>query len=263
MGDIDAHMESDGGKRVLATTETSLDVIEALKRLDGGRVTQVAEELDLAPSTVHSHLVTLKERRYVVKEGDIYRLGLAFLNLGEYVRDHNHYFSLAKSKVKALAEETGGRAHFIVEEHGQGVYIYTASGKHAIETYSREGRRLSLHQAAAGKAIMAFLPEARVEEIVDRWGLPKRTENTITDRDELFETLAKVRKRNGLAFNDEEQIQGIRAAGAPVRAPAGTVIGALSVSGPSHWFTGDLNEQKLPDTVLGAANELELQIEYS
>lgn len=252
-----------GGERVLATTETSLDVMEALKRLNGGRVTQVAEELDLAPSTVHSHLVTLKERRYVVKEGDIYRLGLAFLNLGEYVRRENRYFSMAESKVEQLAEETGGRAHFIVEEHGQGVYIHTASGKHAIETYSQEGRRLSLHQAAAGKAILAFLPEDRVADIVDERGLPKRTENTITDRDELFETLAEIRERKGLAFNDEEQIRGIRAVGAPVRAPEGTVIGALSVSGPSHWFTGDLYERELPNTVLGTANELELQIEYS
>lgn len=250
-------------KRVLSTTETSLDVIEALNRLDGARVSEISAELDLAPSTAHSHLVTLEEKQYVVKKGDEYHIGLRFLDLGEGVRQKDPYYSMAKSKVEQLADETGGRAHYIVEEHGQGVYIYTSSGKHAIETYSREGRRLSLHQAAAGKAILAYLPRNRVRGIVDQWGLPRRTENTITNTEDLFDTLLAIRERDGIAFNDEEQINGLRAVGAPVRTPDGRVIGALSVSGPTHRLTGTFYETELPNTILGTANELELQIEYS
>ena len=256
-------MNESTDERVLATTATSLQVVEALERLDGARVSELADELGVAPSTAHSHLVTLERNQYVVKDGDTYRIGLKFLSLGEYARQSNRYYSMAESKVEQLAAETGGRAHFIVEEHGQGVYIYTVSGKHAIETYAREGRRLFLHQAAAGKAILAYLPDDRVTAIVDQWGLPKRTENTITDRSSLEETLATVRDSDGIAFNDEEQIKGIRAVGAPVRAPNGRVIGALSVSGPTHRLKGEFYESELPDTILGTANELELQVEYS
>jgi len=249
-------------RRTLATTRTSLAVVDRLKELDGARVTELAEEMDLAASTVHSHLATLEDAGYVVKDGDTYKLGLAFLNLGEYVRESHEYFSLAESKVEQLAEETGGRAHFIVEEHGRGIYIYTRSGKHAVETFSRDGRRLYLHRTAAGKAILAYLSRQRVEEILDRHGLPRRTSNTITDREELFEELRAVRERDGIAFNTEEQVRGIRAAGAPVRDPNGVVIGALSVSGPTHRMKGDRLHEEVPDIVLGTANELELEIEY-
>lgn len=249
--------------RTLATTENSLAVIHKLKEMDGARVTELADELDTAPSTAHSHLATLEEAEYVVKDGDIYRLGLRFLELGEYVRHlDDYYFSLAKPKVDQLAEETGGRAHFIVEEHGRGIYVYSNSGEHGVVTYARDGRRLSLHRAAAGKAILAYLPIERVHEIIDEQGLEGRTANTITDRDELLEELEEIRGRDGIGFNMEEQILGIRAVGAPVRTSEGAVIGGLSVSGPTHRLKGDRLYEGLPDIVLGTANELELEIQY-
>jgi DNA-binding IclR family transcriptional regulator len=256
-------MATTDGVSTLDTTETSLRVVSKLKELDGAGVTELAEALDIAPSTAHSHLTTLRENRYVVKEGDTYRLGLKFLDFGQYVRANNDYYSLAESKVERLSEETGARTHFIVEEHGQGVYVFTGSGKHGVETFARDGRRMELHSAAAGKAILAYLPEERVHEIIDEWGLEQRTAHTITDRDELFEELEEIRGRDGIGFNLEEQIVGIRAVGAPVRTPDGTVIGALSVSGPAHRMKGDRLYEELPDIVLGTANELELEIEYA
>lgn len=249
--------------RTLATTETSLRVIDALKKMDGARVTELAVELDIAASTAHSHLATLEETKYVVKDGDVYRLGLRFLELGEYVRDFDEYYSMARPKVDQLAEKTGGRAHFIVEEHGQGVYVYSNSGEHGVVTYARDGRRLELYRAAAGKAILAFLPDDRVDEIIDERGLESRTDNTITDRAELEAELEEIRERDGIGFNMEEQILGIRAVGAPVRTPDGKVIGAFSVSGPTHHLKGERLDETIPDLVLGTANELELEIQYN
>jgi DNA-binding IclR family transcriptional regulator len=256
-------MATPADRRTLATTANSLRVIRELKELDGARVTELADEMDLAASTVHSHLVTLEATGYVVKEGDIYRLGLKFLDLGEYVRKNHSYYAMAEPKVDQLAKETAGRAHFIVEEHGRGVYVYTRSGEHAVETFSRDGRRLYLHQAAAGKAILAALSPDRLETVLDRHGLPGRTENTVTDREELYDELAAIRDRDGVAYNMEEQIRGLRAVGTSVTAPDGSVVGGLSVSGPTHRMKGDRLHEEIPDVVLGTANELELQIEYA
>lgn len=246
----------------LQTTETSLQIINTLKQMDGGRVTEVASRLDMPPSTVHNHLKTLENNEFVVKEADFYYLGLQFLNLGEYVRNRSESYLFAKEKVNQLAEETGGRAHFVVEEHGRGVYLYTSTGEYAIKAYSSVGKRVHLHVAAAGKSILAFLPKARIDEIIDRWGLPEETENTITDRETLYDELERIRNR-GYAFNREEHLKGINAVGVPVIRDDDQVVGAFSVSGPAHRMKGEYLEEELTDTLLGTSNELELNIIYS
>lgn len=249
----------DGG--TLKAADTMFAVVEAVRELDGARVTEVAEETGLAKSTVHRHLKSLEKHQFVIKEGDTYQIGLRFLNYGEYARARRNVYQLARPLVDDLAAQTDERALFMVEEHGHAVYLYRGVGSHAVQTDSRTGTYRYLHTIAGGKAILAHLPDERVEEILDRWGLPAKTENTITDRDTLFEELADIRERD-VAFNDEETIEGLRAIAVPVVGSNGTVYGALSVSGPTHRIRGDWFEEEIPNLLLGTANELELNLKY-
>lgn len=246
----------------IEAVERSLAVVDAVQELDGARVTELAEYLGWAPSTVHTHLKTLEYHRYLIREGDTYNIGLEFLNRGGYARERKHAYRMAEDIVEELAEETEERAQFIVEEHGRGVYLHTATGKHAVQVNSRLGRVKALHNSASGKSILSQLSEERVAEIVDRWGLEASTENTITDFEELIAELEDVRSQ-GVAFNREESTKGLHAIAVPVVGSYGQPIGAFGISGPSNRFKGKLFETELPDLLLGAANELELKIEYS
>lgn len=246
----------------MKSAETLFAIVDQLRELDGARVSELAERLDVAKSTVHRHLTTLLANEYAVKEGDEYRLGLRLLGLGEYVRDQNTIYHSARPLVEDLARETEERSLFMVEEHGRAVYLYRGIGSHAVRTNSKVGTRRYLHTIAGGKAMLAHLPDARVREIVDRWGLPAQTEHTITDVDELSSELATIRDR-GVAFNDEECIYGLKAVAVPVLGPDGAVVGALSVSGPAHRMKGDWFSEDAPDLLLGTANELELAIKYA
>lgn len=253
------------GERIgsgVKATETSLAIIQALYDLEGGRINELAEYLDLAPSTVHRHLSTLRGRDYVTKEGDTYVLGMQFLTMGGSIQNREYGYRLAKTQVEQLATETDERAQFIVEENGQRIYVHTAAGQRAVRTDAHLGKRGCLHCSAAGKALLAYLPEQRIDEIVEQWGLPPVTENTITDREALFEELERIRKRE-VAFNYEESTPGLNAVGTPVKRPDGRVLGALSVSGPAHRFKGAWFEEEITDLILGVANELELNIEYT
>ncbi|WP_254538537.1 IclR family transcriptional regulator [Halomarina litorea] len=241
---------------------TAFDVIEALRTLDGARITELSEELGVAKSTVHRHLDTLYRRGYVVREGDEYHVGLRFLQLSEHARLRKPEYELARAKVEELARETEERAQFIVEEHGEGVYVHLETGRHAVHTDSGVGRRIPLYATAAGKAILAQFPDEYVRELLDRDGMSELTDHTITDPDSLFEDLSTIRDR-GYSVNDQENTRGIRAVGVPVSGPEGFVVGALSVSGPTHRMKGDRLERDLPDLLLGTANELELNITYS
>jgi len=156
--------------RTLSTTETSFRIIESLKE-DSARLTEIATELDLPASTVHNHLSTLLQCGYVAKEGDMYRLGLGFLELGERARTNKESYTVAESYTEQLADETQCRAVFAAEEHGKGVYIHTFSGKHAVWTYSTLGKRFGLHTTAVGKAILSEFSEDKLDSIIDRHGL--------------------------------------------------------------------------------------------
>lgn len=246
----------------LATTSKSFEIIQALYEHDGASLSTLNESLDVPKSTIHRHLATLQQHGYVHREDDQYQVGFRFLELGEYTRNRKEAYKLAEEPVRTLAEETGERAQFVVEEQGRGIYLYIETGEHAVRTGLSVGHRVYLHSTSAGKVILSHLPEERVTAILDEQGLPPLTEETMTDPDELKEELEAIRER-GYAFNREENIKGLRAVSGPVTDENDELIGVLSVSGPSHRMKGEWFRSELPDLVLGTANELELRVAYA
>ncbi|NGM71296.1 IclR family transcriptional regulator [Natronolimnobius sp. AArcel1] len=243
------------------STETTLEIIEALRSLDGGRINELADYLDQSPSTVHRHLNTLLKHDYVTKVGDEYHLGMRVLTIAGCVQTRDSAYQLAKLKVDELAEETGEHVQFLVEEHGRRYYVHTGTGKQAVQTDCQLGKTGYLHCTAAGKSILANLPEDYVDEIITEHGLPSLTTNTITDEDELSDELENIRKTE-IAFNLEESKIGLNSVGTALMDPNGSVIGGLSISGPAHRLKGERLKTEISDLLLGVVNELELKIKY-
>lgn len=241
--------------------ETMFTVVEALKELDGAGVTELGAHLDLPKSTIHNYLATLEQESYVVKDGTDYHVGLRFLELGAYARSQVEMFEVAKPELEHLASDTGELANLLVEEHGKGSYLYRTRGKMAVQVKGHVGTRAPLHSTGLGKAILAHLPEERVEEIIDLHGLPASTPETITSSDELFEELARIRDR-GVAFDDEERLRGLRCVAAPILAND-DVVGAISVSGPTNRLRDERFREELPQKLLEVQNVIELNVAYS
>ncbi len=251
-----------GSPRTLKTVSRAFDLVRALEELDGAGVTELSEYLDLSKSVVYNYLSTLRSEKFVVKEGDTYRLSLQFLLVGEYVRYQNTLYRIGKSELEDLAEKTGEFAHLATEQHGLGVNLYKVSGEKAVGSdyqVNKLQRADYLHFSATGKAILAHLPRERVEWIVDRYGLPSKTESTITDREDLFEELETIRER-GYSLNDEEEITGLQAIGAPVTNRHGRVLGSISVSGPVRRMKRSEYHEQLIEEVVNTANVIEVNI---
>ncbi|MFB6354215.1 MAG: IclR family transcriptional regulator [Halobacteriales archaeon] len=252
---------ADEGGAVVKSARTLFDVVEGLEALEEAGVSELADHLDLAVSTVHDHVTTLVELGYVQKADERYRLGLSFLGLGESARYNLDAYPLVEPYLEKVADETGESAWFVVEEDGLAVYVAKARGEVGVETANRIGRRSRMHYHAGGKAILAHLPRARVEAIVDRHGLPGLTENTITDLGALFDELEAIREA-GFAQNDNEEIVGTRSVAAPILVDD-RVLGAISVGGPANRLKGERFDREFPDLVSGVTNEIELKIQYS
>ena len=255
-------MSSNSGTKLLKTLSRSSEIIETIRELDGAGVNELADRLGMASSTVHSHLVTLENLDLLIKQDDTYQIGLRFLDLGGYACHRRPEFMLAKEKVEELAEETEERVQYIVEEHGRGIYLSTTTGANAVQVNARIGKQTKLHASAAGKAILAQYSREHVQDILDRHPPVKLTENTITNLDNLFEELSKIRDR-GYSFNRGESIRGLYAIGVPIKNRDADVVGALSISAPRNRMTGAHYEVELPNLLLGAANELELNLAFA
>lgn len=258
-------MHSDPPDSVLETTDRSLEILEAIKRNGGATMTDLAEELDLAVSTVYKHLATLESRGYLLKEGEGYHVGFKFLNLGEHARSRLRGKQAIDEAVHRLAEETTEEVDFVVEDHGRIVTVsesyhkWVKYGEAESGYRARMGDYYPMHTTASGKAILATYPRDRVEEILDTWGLPARTDHTITDRGDLFAELERTRER-GFAIGDEEYTEGLRSVGTVVRNEDGRTVGAMSVSGPSYRLTGRVIEERLPTALRETVADLERRI---
>lgn len=236
------------------------NTIEAIQKLNGATLTEVADSLDTPRSTVHIHLQTLKENGYVVERGDEYHLSLKFLDHGVHAKRKRRIARIVPPVLKQLAEDTNEAAWLMVMERDHVVGIEKELGERGVQTTGRIGRHTRFHYHAPGKAMLAELPEERVDEVLDEQGMTRSTENTITDVDELKAELAEIRDR-GVAFDVGEAIEGIRSVASPVVCE-GDVEGAIAVVGPKNRLRDERFHEEIPTLVSGAANELELRLRY-
>lgn len=254
-------MEGEQTDRI-RSVETAFDVLEYVKEHEGVGVTEIADALSVSKSTAHGHLTTLESLGYLVKADGSYWMGLQFLELGHRARERYNLFDAAKSEADQLARSTGERCQIMVVEEFRGVYIYQTAGEQAVRTDSHIGSSVDLHCTAVGKSYLAQLPEEELEAYLDEAGLPARTEQTITDRDEFRAELERVREQ-GYAVNREERIEGMRAVGAPILTEDGEVLGSISVSVPTTRIEGDIHDTDLPDQLQRSARVITIKTTYS
>lgn len=257
--------DDSGDSRSLKTVSTAADVLETIKSRGGVGVTELSRVLDISKSSAYTQLNTLAKNGFVVQEGDEYVLALKFVSYGEYVRNQNLLYTYGKPQVDKLARETEQYAHLVTEENGRGLNLYQFRGNTNVGgDYQNEKMQQPdyLHYTAAGKAILAHLSDERVDEIIAQYGLPERTSNTITDKETLLDELAAIRER-GYAYNDEEELRGFRAIGAPIEDADSNVLGSLSISGPTSYFQGERFRETLPEQVTESANIIEVNMTMS
>lgn len=225
-------------------------------------VSAAAEEVDMPNSTVHDYLRSLEEMGYLKRTDEGYSLTTRLLEMGARHRLQMDIYTTSKPEIKKIARKTGEHVSLMIEEDGLGILLTTFMGENAVEIVTHDGTKTPLHATACGRTILAHLPDHRVEEIIDQRGLSSVTQNTITDRDELYSELESIRDR-GYASEKGEILDGIRGVGAPIlRRDANSVLGAISVYGPTTRTKQRKFEESVPELLIESANIIELNMTY-
>lgn len=246
---------------VVKSDETMISIIEYIQQVETAGVSEIADEVGIAKSAVYKHLITLKNHGFLHSVDEGYRIGLRFLEIGLRKRRNRPLYPIAKPKIEEVANETGKLTWCAVEENGLGVFFCGAEGDHAVNTDGIPGRRMHMHYLSGGKAMLAHMSQEKVREIIDRYGLPPKTEHTITDEDELFDELRQIRDQ-GYALAFEESLRGFHTVSAPVLTQSGLPIAAVIIAGAAQRMGLETCNNELAEVALAAANEIGLDLQY-
>jgi IclR family transcriptional regulator, acetate operon repressor len=196
-------------------------------------VTSAAEHLGVAPSTAHRLLSALSYRGFAVQDRNRpYRPGPQLVDATSNPMSRSALTRAIRPALEQLHGETGETTHLAVLAGRDVLFIDGVEGEQALRVGIRTGVRIPAHCTSLGRAMLAALPTAELEEMY-RAGLPPwRSGSNVTTVTGLRRQLAIVRKR-GYALNQEESEQGLVAIGACLVDRADRPVAGLSVSVPS------------------------------
>lgn len=240
----------------------AFEIINVLSLSGGQTVSELANELDLPVSTTHNYLDSLSQTEFVVQDGRIYHPSTKFLEIGERRRQRMSVVKAAAEELPELAETTGEHVSLMIEENGLGVLITLEKGEDAIDIDAFHGVRTSLHTVAPGKAILSYLPQSRVKEILDQHGIEQMTKHTVTDRERLYEQLSQIREQ-GYAIDRGERMSGMTCIAVPILDMNDRVRAAVCVCSPSHRVDDDDRVDEIVKAVERSANVIQVNLDYS
>jgi IclR family transcriptional regulator, acetate operon repressor len=222
------------GRYNLQGLSRALRLLNALAAVggEGLSLTEAAQQVDATKSTAFSLLRTLMDFDYVCSfgHGPRYRLGPAVVHLADSYGESLPWLAVARPVARGLTDRTGWTSRVASHIDGHPVFQERVDGPGVIRFFTELGIRELPHVSAAGKAILANLPEHEVRAIIDETGLPPRTRHTITDIDVLLRDLKLVSDR-GFAVDDEEGDEGVFCIAAAFQGRDARPLGAISITG--------------------------------
>lgn len=208
--------------------------LEVLDCFDGKvplALKDISARTELPESTLFRVLLTLEKHGYLQQAVDgTYQLAPK-LRFGWVVEQANTLRIKARPELERLVNRFNETASLSYLYDDRIHVLDSVETFHEIRMSNRIGRVLPPHCSAMGKAITAFQSRALADQILEVYGLSRRTEHTITDRARLFQELEEVRA-TGVACDREESILGGVCFGAAIRIPGSPVVSAISLSTP-------------------------------
>ena len=224
---------------LIQSVDRAIDVLEYLADRDDGAVTDLAAALGVHKSTAFRLLAALEARGLVeqVSERGRYRLGFGLVRLAGAAASRLDLVEQSRAVTRRLAAQLGETVNVARLEGDAVVNVDQVLGGATVATQNWVGRPTPLHATSSGKVLLAAADPAERARLLGR-PLEVFTPATVTDRTALDAELARA-AAHGWATTCEELELGLNAIAAPIRGRDGSVVAAVSVSGPSYRLAPD------------------------
>jgi DNA-binding IclR family transcriptional regulator len=226
--------EPNGDRSQIQVIARAASILRALEEQPNGlSLGQIAQRVGLARSTVQRIVAALAAEKLLIAASPTgrVRLGPTILRLATSVQ--TDFVALARPFLLRLSGELKETVDLAAVKRDHLIFIDQVMGSHRLRAVSAVGDTFPLYCTANGKAYLAQLSDAEVEQLIGA-RFDARTPSTLTTIDRLLDDLAAVRT-SGVAFDREEHSIGICAAGVALRDPLGNFV-AISVPVPAQRF---------------------------
>lgn len=220
-----------------------LHIFDTLQRNPSGmNLKQISDQTRLNKSTAYRFLSHLEKEGYLVRDDrGIYMLGMRLFELASASNHQSTLRRVAQPALRELLKATGETVNLGLQHGITVVYVDVLESPHEFRLVSRVGLHRPLYATALGKALAAFLPPEKKQELFDAIQFQVLTPNTITNLAQFQKELDLIRER-GYAVDNEESYLGARCIGAPILNSMQESVAAISVAGP----TSRVSEDKIP-----------------
>jgi DNA-binding IclR family transcriptional regulator len=217
---------------------------------------ELGEATRLPVSTLHRIMSVLRRHGLMIQDPSSkrYRLGYAAIELGRRAAAGLPVRQVAEPEMRRLAADTGETVILTVlnDAHDRSICVERVDTRYFLRLHLEVGSINFLHAGASSKVLLAYLPEAEVDELIERVGLPPLARNTITDGDALKRELASIRRR-GYAYSREETDPDAWGVAAPIMSVDGRALAALGIAGPTSRYSVEARRRHVGLAMAAAA----------
>ncbi|NEK86427.1 IclR family transcriptional regulator [Blastococcus saxobsidens] len=204
-----------GQPNPVAVLDKAVSILHAVAQ-EPATLAELVARTGLPRATAHRLAVALEGHRLVRRtDGGSWAPGPALAELGRGTADIGE---IAGRHLVTLRDSTGESAQFYVRDGATRVCVAAAERTSGLRDTVPVGARLPMTAGSAAHALLAFMPADEVNRLLPNASFTART-------------LLDVRRR-GWAHSVAEREAGVASLSAPVRDGSGTVLGAVSISGP-------------------------------
>ena len=226
------------------------------------RLQDIGDMNDIPQATVLRYLNSLMEEGYVYHDSISGRYGLTWKisGVGEKIRSQSTLRSISGDIVTGLYEKLMLGICLVIEHDMECMYLdcFYNPGQMGVAVM-RIGKQTPLNTTSSGKVILSSYSEDKIDEVIDKKGLVRLTDKSITDKAALMKELETVREMK-FAVDDEECEENLRCVAVPIYGYGGNVVAAVSAFGTTDKMSKNFIDGDVLPELRAAAEEITFRI---
>ncbi len=219
------------GKYQAPSVRKAFSILRRIARTAKGlNLSHLANELEMSKGTAHGIISAMIEEGALIRDPSSkrYFLGPTLFELGKAAYSELDLREITRPIMERLMERTGASVFFGIPNGRRVAVLDVVESNHNLKITAPRGSTVPLLAGAVGKIFLAAMDPEQANRIIGEKGIPRFTDRTITDP-EAYRIQVSRAKKNGYASDDEEYIDGVRAAAAAVRGKRGELYAIWAV----------------------------------